>query len=127
MIFNKMIPELDVLDFYTRILGFKVEYDRRESKFAFLSINDAQLMIEEDNGNWVTAPRETPRGRGVNFQINVDSIDPILRNLKSANIPLFRGPEEKWRQAGDTKVGQIEFLVLDPDGYLLRFAQWLKE
>ena len=131
MIFNKLIPELDVadfqksLDFYTRILGFKIEYDRPAEKFAFLSIHGAQLMIEEDNGNWVTAPREYPRGRGINFEICVESIEPILKNLKSEAIPLFREPKEIWRKTGETKAGQIEFLVLDPDGYLLRFTQWL--
>ena len=80
MEFNKLIPELAVsnfdrsLDFYSRVLGFKVEYDRIEEKFAFLSINGAQLMIEEDNGNWVTGPSEFPRGRGINFEICVQDV-----------------------------------------------------
>ena len=132
MEFNKLIPELDVadfeksLDFYTRILGFKIEYSRRENKFAFLSINGAQLMIEEDNGNWVTASPEYPRGRGINFEISVPSIEPVLKNLRSENVSLFREPEEKWRQAGEIKSVQLEFLVQDPDGYLLRFCQRLK-
>jgi catechol 2,3-dioxygenase-like lactoylglutathione lyase family enzyme len=96
MKFNKLIPELTVsnfersLDFYTRLLGFKTEYDRREKKFAFLSINGAQLMLEEDNGNWVTAPTDYPRGRGINFEISVESIDPILTKLREDNSVSFR-------------------------------------
>ena len=56
MEFNKLVPELSVsnigksLEFYTNVLGFKVEYERKESKFAFLSYKGSQLMIEEING-----------------------------------------------------------------------------
>ena len=58
MKFNKIIPELSVsefrksLGFYTLLLGFKVEYQRAESKFAFLSLQGTQIMIEEVNHNW---------------------------------------------------------------------------
>ncbi|MEO9168740.1 MAG: VOC family protein, partial [Aestuariivirga sp.] len=31
--------------------------------------------------------------------------------------------EEKWYRAGDEEVGQRQFLVQDPDGYLLRLCQ----
>ena len=50
---NKLVPELSVssfeksLDFYTRVLGFSVAYQREEEGFAFLTINGAQLMIDE--------------------------------------------------------------------------------
>ena len=43
MRFNALIPEFAVRniekskDFYVRVLGFKVEYERPESKFVFLS------------------------------------------------------------------------------------------
>lgn len=56
MKFNSLIPELSVSniekskDFYVNILGFKVEYEREEDKFAFLSLGDAQIMVEEVNG-----------------------------------------------------------------------------
>jgi catechol 2,3-dioxygenase-like lactoylglutathione lyase family enzyme len=131
MHFNKLIPEQAVsdftksLDFNTRVLGFNLDYGRNENKFAFLSINGAQLMIEEDNGNWVTDKSEYPRGRGINFEIAVKEIEPILARLREEKVSLFREPAEKWRQTGTVQSGQIEFLVLDPDGYLLRFCQWL--
>ncbi len=56
MKFNSLIPELSVNNieeskrFYIDILGFKLEYERIEDKFAFLSLGDIQIMIEEVNG-----------------------------------------------------------------------------
>ena len=53
MRFSKLIPELSVsnivesLRFYRDIIGFNVEYSRPKEKFYFLSIDSAQLMIEE--------------------------------------------------------------------------------
>ncbi len=55
MKFNKLIPELTVSDIndskkiYTEVLGFKIEYERIKDKFAFLSLGEAQLMIEQIN------------------------------------------------------------------------------
>lgn len=60
MKFNSLIPELSVRDidnskeFYINILGFKLEYERKEDKFAFLSLENVQIMIEEVNGAWNT-------------------------------------------------------------------------
>jgi len=34
-------------------------------------------------------------------------------------------PHERWYRRDNTAVGQRQFLVMDPDGYLLRFAQSL--
>jgi catechol 2,3-dioxygenase-like lactoylglutathione lyase family enzyme len=133
MQFNSLIPELESSnfeksrDFYLNILGFKVEYERPEKKFLFLSLQESQLMIEEQNGHWDTGPLERPYGRGVNFQINIDNIDPLLKSLSQHNYPLFKEPAEHWRRKGEVEVGAREFLVQDPDGYLLRFAQSLGE
>ncbi len=41
--------------------------------------------------------------------------------------PLYREIEESWRETGMTLSGAREFLVQDPDGYLLRFSQDLGE
>lgn len=124
MKFNKLIPELSVndfqksLDFYTK-LGFEIEYQREG--FAFLSLQGSQIMIEEKNGHWETASLEKPYGRGINFQIEVAKIGPILERLK--DVKLFKEPMENWYKVKDKEIGQKEFLVQDPDGYLLRFAQ----
>jgi hypothetical protein len=66
-----------------------------------------------------------PYGRGINFQIMLRSVAPILEALAAADWPLFAGPSDAWYAAGDQERGQREFLVQDPDGYLLRFAESL--
>jgi len=129
MKFNKLIPELSVsnlnksLEFYTKILGFKIEYQREESKFAFLSIQGSQIMIQENNENWNIGKLEYPFGRGVNLSIDVDDVDGIAKKLKDHKYPIKMMPKENWYRKGDILLGCKEILVLDPDGYLLRFSQ----
>lgn len=133
MEFSKLIPELSVsdiepsLEFYRDILGFKVEYSRPEDKFYFLSINEAQVMIEEINNHWSVGELEQPFGRGINFQIEVEDLDPILERLESSETELFREPKESWYRGDGVEFGQREFLVQDPDGYLLRFIEDIGE
>lgn len=128
---NPLVPELGVSDFkksltfYTKVLGFSIAYQREEEGFAFLTFGDAQLMIDEigKGRTWKTGEFESPLGRGVNFQIQADSIDPILQRLRQNNIGLFLDVEEKWYRVGDGEEGNKQFLVTDPDGYLLRFTE----
>jgi len=127
MIFNKLVPELSVSDFekslrfYRDILNFKIEYTRE--KFAFLSFQGSQIMIEEINNNWNTGKLERPFGRGINFQIEVKDIKPILKNLKEFKYEIFKEPEEHKYKVKDKILRCKEFLVQDPDGYLLRFSE----
>lgn len=129
MKFNALVPELSVTDierskwFYTELLGFRLEYERINDKFAFLSLNHAQLMIEEINGHWETDLLEYPLGRGVNFQITVEDIQPIVNRLNQHAMSLFREPFVSEYTTGETIIKEIEFLIQDPDGYLLRFSQ----
>lgn len=52
MRFNSLIPELTVSDiektkeFYINVLSFRIEYERPEDKFVFLSLEGNQLMFE---------------------------------------------------------------------------------
>jgi catechol 2,3-dioxygenase-like lactoylglutathione lyase family enzyme len=127
MKFNKLVPEMSVSDyeksltFYTKILGFKIEYQRKN--FSFLSFEGSQIMIEKVNNTWKTADLEYPFGRGMNLQIEVEDIQQILASLKKHNYFLFRVPSENWYEKDNILLGNREFLVQDPDGYLLRFAQ----
>jgi catechol 2,3-dioxygenase-like lactoylglutathione lyase family enzyme len=127
--FNELVPELDVSDlqaslrFWCGLLGFEVAYDRPAARFAYLVRGHIQIMLCERNGNWVVGELSPPFGRGVNFQMTVSALHPILTALEVANWPLFRQPNDAWYRTGDREGGQREFLVQDPDGYLLRFAQ----
>lgn len=129
MKFNALIPELSVsniqksIDFYVNILNFKIEYERKENKFAFLSYGKAQIMIEEINQNWNTGELFFPFGRGVNFQIETNDIETIVSNLKTHDIKPFKDVFISSYKVGKTIYKQKEILILDPDGYLLRFSQ----
>ncbi|MGX1264827.1 catechol 2,3-dioxygenase-like lactoylglutathione lyase family enzyme [Rossellomorea marisflavi] len=124
-----LVPELSVRDasvsatFYTELLGFHVVYERKNEGFVYLSMGKASLMLEEVNGHWETGELNPPFGRGMNLQIKVESIEPIIRRLKREGIPLFREPFVSEYAAGAICFRQREFLVQDPDGYLLRFAE----
>lgn len=132
---NPLVPELAITDFekslgfYTNILGFSVAYQREEEGFAFLTKGDAQIMIDQigKGRTWETAEFIQPLGRGINLQIMVDSIQPLLDNLSKENIELFLEIEEKWYRKDEIEVGNKQFLVQDPDGYLLRFTEDLGE
>ena len=128
MIFNKCIPELDVtnlkraLDFYL-LCGFKIEYERKEDKFAFLSLEGTQLMLQElsEENKWYVGNLEYPFGRGVNFQVEVDDVESIYNKLKENNYKIAFPMEENWYRDGNLLLGCKEFLVQDSDGYLFRF------
>jgi catechol 2,3-dioxygenase-like lactoylglutathione lyase family enzyme len=131
MNFNPLVPELTVsdlqvsLEFYTR-LGFKVEYFRLEQGFVFLSREGAQLMLEQFHPDgWNVAELEKPFGRGINFQIECSEVAALLAALQEIDYPLYRPRYETWRKAGQELIGEAEFLVQDPDGYLLRFSEHL--
>ena len=133
MKFNKLIPELSVsdlkksLDFYTKTLGFKVEYQREESNFAYLSFQGSQLMIDQGNDDkkspWFTGALAYPRGRGIHFQLEVKEISTILDRLKKHNYPIKHPSKEYWFRKDNRLIGMKGFLVLDPDGYLLMFNE----
>jgi len=131
MQFNSLVPEFYVVDFqksihfYTQIVGFKIEYQRAEPLFAFLSYQESQLMIqlEDDNKDWHNGKPEYPFGRGINFQIRTNNAQGLLDRLHAIEYPVKRGLQESWYTAHDGVYGYKEFLVMDPDGYLLRFSE----
>jgi hypothetical protein len=47
--------------------------------------------------------------------------------LKKNEYPIKIDIQENWYRAETKLKGQKEFLVMDPDGYLLRFVQILGE
>jgi catechol 2,3-dioxygenase-like lactoylglutathione lyase family enzyme len=130
VVFNPVIPELVVRDlnaslsFYVDVLGFHVVFERPEDRFAFIQFERVQFMLEQQHDTaWITAPLEYPLGRGVNFEMGVHDIDGVLARLKTAQYTLFRPLMRNEYRAGEATNISIEFLVQDPDGYLLRFAQ----
>lgn len=132
MKFNSLIPELTVSDinrtkrFYLDILGFHIEYERQEDRFVFLSLEDNQLMLEQENGYWSTGELEYPYGRGVNFEMKVSDVESMYQRIVDLGIKPFRGLTINNYRKEEEMIVQKEFLVQDPDGYLLRFTDELK-
>ncbi len=126
MRFNSLIPEFSVsnikasIDFYTS-LGFNIVYERAQDKFCFLQLEDNQIMIEQINDNWNTAKLEYPFGRGINISMSVKDIDKFYEEVKNKNIKIFMKLKVNKYVVNDVIYEDKEFLIQDPDGYLLRF------
>lgn len=134
---NALVPELAVTDwlksraFYCDLIGFHVVYERAEEGFAYLALDEAQLMIDQIGATRTfvaeNAALEFPMGRGMNLQLAVPSLQPILTRLERSSIDLVLPAEEKWYRRGTVEVGNRQFIVADPDGYLIRPFESLGE
>ena len=126
MKFNKLIPELSVSNiekskqFYLK-LGFAIMYERKEDKFVFIEFQGNQIMLEEINDNWNTGKLEYPFGRGINISMTVNNINEYYNDLKNKEVTFFEDIMVNKYRVDEEIYEDIEFLIQDPDGYLLRF------
>jgi catechol 2,3-dioxygenase-like lactoylglutathione lyase family enzyme len=126
---SALVPELYVsslgrsLSFYLDLLGFVVEYDRPEERFASIALGSARIMLEEE---WRTAELRQPFGRGVNLQVEVPDVARICSRLSAASYPLLLAPYERSYRVGRESLIVRQMLVADPDGYLIRPSQTLE-
>lgn len=128
----KLVPDLYCsnfarsLHFYVDLLGFRVLYDRAEERFAYLARDGAELMIEQPTGRiWLAGELTHPFGRGVNLQIQISGIDAYHERCRAEGVSMFLPLEEKLYRRADMLLRCRQFLVQDPDGYLLRFQERL--
>lgn len=128
----RLIPELDVSDldaslrFYTGVCGFELIYRRDAEQFAYLDLCGASVMLQAADGpgrRFRTAPLEQPYGRGINFQIQVDRVKPIYDRMLTGAAEIVLPLEDRWYELQTSKVCNRQFVVADPDGYLLRFFE----
>ena len=130
-----LVPELTVTDyeasrrFWCDLVGFSLRYERPEGGFGYLVLGNAHLMLDQiDRGRtWATGPLDLPLGRGINLEVQTEELDSAWHRMAEAGWPIFVEPEEKWYRAGDIEIGVRQFLVQDPDGYLLRLQQEIGE
>lgn len=80
-------------------------------------------MLEQINGNWNTGALEYPFGRGINFEMTVSDVGLLYDRVLVNGIKPFVEMERKTYKCGEESVAQSQFLVQDPDGYLLRFVE----
>jgi catechol 2,3-dioxygenase-like lactoylglutathione lyase family enzyme len=127
-----LVPELYCRDveatraFYVGALGFEVRNERADEGFLHLELGKSEMMFEQvsaDHRQWLLAPLEYPFGRGISFEITVEDVMVLHERALSSGRALFLPLEEKWYRIASGHVGVRQFIVPDPDGYLLRFAQ----
>lgn len=129
-IWSNIMAEMMVSDFpaalafWTGPMGFAVAFTRPAQKLACLTRPEgAQIMVCERDGDWETGPLEPPYGRGAILQVYVADVLALHAAFTELDHPFFVPLREKWRDWGDRLGGQREFLVQDPDGYLVMVAQ----
>ena len=126
----RLVPELCCSDFeaslqfYTEVLGFRVLYARPEERFAYLEREGAELMIEQPTARaFVAGELSYPYGRGMNLQIEVSDVESLYERVKGSGSKIYLQLEDRWYRRDDVLLGNRQFVVLDPDGYLLRFFE----
>lgn len=129
----RLVPELTVRDwraslaFYSTVLGFNCLYLREEDGFAMLDRDGARIMIDQIgigrdfDGGLGTVPH--PWGRGVNLQIAVKDVLALWRRVTGAGATVVLPLEDRWYRVEGGEAGNRQFVVADPDGYLLRFYE----
>jgi catechol 2,3-dioxygenase-like lactoylglutathione lyase family enzyme len=112
------------LAFWTGPLGFRPAFARPAQKLACLTRPEgAQMMLYERDGDWETGPLAAPFGRGAVLQVYVADVLTTHAAMQAAGVPFYVPLRDKWRDWGNCLGGQREFLVQDPDGYLIMVAQ----
>jgi hypothetical protein len=80
-------------------------------------------MLEASGGNWQTGDWERPLGRGINFQILVESLQPLIDALAGASGRCSVRRMTPGIGSVTKREACANFSCRTPDGYLLRFAQ----
>ena len=138
-----LTPELYVSDierslaFYVGALGFTIRFQRPEEGFAAIDFEGACFMLDQTTRfdaassvadfaqlrKWNTGPLEHPFGRGVNFLIHASDCLGLYEKVRASGHPIKLPMEEKFYRVKEEMVGVRQFMVMDPDGFLLRFDQ----
>lgn len=119
------VRDLDAsLRFYEG-LGFIIV--RRDAHFAVVALGGALVLLAMEEavpGEHAAAAvrpwlASGPRGVGVNVLVMVDDVDAMYRRAREIGATIF------WEIA-DRYYGLRDFILADPDGFLLRFASPVK-
>ena len=123
------------LSFYIETLGFKIQYQRKEEGFAMLERQGARIMLDQIKTDafvgfgrtWLSGPLENPFGRGINLEIQTVKINELYDRVQKAGANIFMPIEDKWYRVNQIEICNRQFIVLDPDGYMLRFSEYQGE
>ena len=104
--------------FYKEELGFRVVSEASEKDFVTLEFAENSIMLEKDKLFKDAVPElkeefeKNKPGVGVTIFIHVDDADRRYRDIKAKNVEIFSEIATKpW--------GAREFVIKDPEGYLL--------
>jgi uncharacterized glyoxalase superfamily protein PhnB len=123
---KKLTPNLVVADvsrsiaFYRDVLGFSLEQTVPEAEpfvFAIVKSGDVQIYLNAPGPAFEEYPAftERPIGGTLTLFIDVDDVRGSYAQLKD-RVQVMMPLEKKW-------YGVTEFAFLDPDGYIITFAQ----
>ena len=131
---NPTVPELWCSDFsvsmhfYVGILGFAIAQQRGSDPHAYLDLHGGQIMIAHWtlDGQWVPwlpGDMARPFGRGINLQFMVPDVADLHAAVLRRGVTPLRAIYDADIWKSDCMETRRQFLVQDPDGYVLRFAQ----
>ena len=129
-----LVPELDVSnlnlsrEFYVDLIGFNEVFSRPDDAFVYLRLGRSDLMLQQADGpgrRFRTAPLAQPYGRGINLQIAHPDLETAYKRLHASRATIVVPWETKTYRTGTTEVHVDQFVVADPDGYLIRLQREL--
>jgi lactoylglutathione lyase len=106
--------DLDVtVDFYTRVLGFRLTADRRNEPSAYVSLQRGSVRIGAARSEVPDARAARLPPAGVELVLEVDDVGAERDRVVAAGWPLGEDLQSRpW--------GLTDFRILDPAGYYLR-------
>jgi uncharacterized glyoxalase superfamily protein PhnB len=128
---KKLTPNLVVrnveesLRFYENILGFTREMVvPDQSPFVFASVKSGDVEIFFNDLENVLSEHPEMKGKPLasisSSFIELDNVEALLRKLEAAKVKLVMPLTEQW-------YGMKEFVMADPDGHLIVFAERIKK
>lgn len=106
--------------FYVGGLGFKATC--QEPTFAVVALGEAHLMLVvagDENSSVQQWLSTGPRGVGVNIRIMVEDVDAMYQLATKSGAIV--------NDIDDRTYGLRDFMVADPDGFMLRFASPIRK
>jgi predicted enzyme related to lactoylglutathione lyase len=112
--FEIFADDLDVIvDFYTRVLGFRLTADRRGEPDAYVSLQRGSVRVGAARRSVLDARAVRVPPAGVELVLEVDDVTGERDGVVAAGWPLEEDLRERpW--------GLTDFRILDPAGYYLR-------
>ena len=93
-----------------------------QGNFTFEVPKDTKTFdLKYYNDNWNVAKMEYPYGNGINISMSVENVENLYRILKDKQVKFFLDLEIHEYRVENKVCKDKEFLIQDPDGYLLRF------